>query len=1266
MRLNRKNFKYILTLLLGLALFSCEKNNPNDGIFVSNLRCEYLKNPEGIDVLNPRLSWSINSDSRNVVQVAYQIIVSSSPEKLAANEGDRWNSGRVKSDQSLQIEYGGVPLKSRTHCYWKVKVWCNHGESEWSPAAYWSMGLLHFKDWQGRWIGIDHSFPWDSETTFSRLSARYLRKEFELKETGIKQAIVYIIGLGLYELFINGERIGDQVLSPSPTDYFKAVKYNTYNVTNEIKSGRNAIGVVLGNGRYYTMRQQYKTYKIKNFGYPKLLLQLEIEFNNGARQTISSDSSWKITADGPVRSNNEYDGEEYDARKEMPGWNMTGYDDSEWLNAEYVQPPGGEYSAQMNENMKIMETIKPRSVTMLSKGKYIIDMGQNIAGWLKIRVKGRRGDRVVLRFAETLQDNGELFTANLRDAKATDIYILKGEEEEAWEPSFVYHGFRYVEVTGFPGVPTVDNFEGRIVYDNISQTGSFVSSDSILNRIYENAFRGIRSNYKGMPVDCPQRNERQPWLGDHAAGSLGESFIFDISRLYAKWLDDIEQSQKADGCIPDVAPAYWNYYTDNMTWPGTYLIVADMLYRQYSDAKAIKMHYPSMKRWLIYMKERYMENYIMTKDSYGDWCVPPESPELIHTRDSSRITDKKLIATAYYYYFLKLMQRFAGIIGAKQDTEHFNELAEKIKNAFNQNYFNEKTFRYSNNTVTANILPLAFGIVPEKHAENVFKNIIEKIVRENNNHISTGVIGTQWLMHTLSQYGRSDVALRIATNPTYPGWGYMIKNGATTIWELWNGNTANPSMNSHNHVMLLGDLISWMYNNLAGIQADTRFPGYKRIIMQPQPIDGLDSVSASYHSVHGLIKSAWKSETERFIWNISIPCNTKAEIYIPATSVNFITESGKKISSLPGVKFIKMENRIAVFEIGSGNYSFISEFPWRKGIIKDEFIFTHAPFPESHAATIAETKKGIVAAWFGGTKERNPDVAIWCSRNENGRWSQPVKIADGQINDTLRYPCWNPVLFQVAGNELLLFYKTGPKPSLWQGWMKSSSDGGINWSKANPLPDGFVGPVKNKPVILENGQLICGASSENNGWKVYIEITPDFGKTWTKTPFISGWNYFQAIQPAVLKHPDNAIQILCRSKNRAIVDSWSFDGGITWSTLGKTSLPNNNSGIDAVTLKDGRHILVYNHVRPLKGQSKGPRTPLNMAVSDDGKTWYAALVLEDSPIGQYSYPSVIQSTDGLIHIVYTWRREIIKHMVVDPSKIILKKIKNGKWPDINR
>jgi len=1244
----------VLTFLVSIFL-----NSFGQDIQLTNLRCEMLVNPEGIDVLSPRFSWEIVSNEQEVNQTAFQLLVASSKDNLDKNNGDIWTSGLNVTNQSINIVYDGKPLISQTKYYWKVKVTTNKGKSEWSQPATWSMGLLKTSDWKAKWIGLDKSFPGDSLVMHSRLAARYLRKEFTSKKE-IKQATVYISGLGLYELYINGERIGNQVLAPSPTDFEKSVKYNTFDVTSKIKLGKNAIASILGNGRYFNMRQNYKPHKIKTFGFPKMILQLEIEYSNESRQTIISDNSWKISVDGPILANNEWDGEEYDANKEIPEWNIADFDDSKWLKPEYILAPGGILSAQMNYNMKVLENRLPNTITQVSPDTFILDMGQNMVGWIKLSAKGEKGKQIKLRFAETLLPNGQLYMNNLRSARVTDIYTLKGSGVETWEPSFVYHGFRYVEVTGYPGTPTVGNFEGRIVSDEMAVTGTFESSDKTLNQNFKNASWGILGNYKGMPIDCPQRDERQPWLGDRAIGSRGESFIFDNANLYAKWLDDIEQSQKPDGQIPDMSPPFYMiYYSDNMTWPGTYILVANMLYEQFGNTRPIEKHYASMKKWMDYMRSKYMKDYIVTKDKYGDWCVPPESKELIHSQDSTRKTDGQLIATSYYYYLLKLMNRFAGLTGNEKDTVENVDLRNNIKDAFNNQFLNKEKFQYSNNTVTANLLPLYFGMVPDSAYQKVFDNIAAK-TKENNYHLSTGLIGTQWLMRGLSENGRPEIAYQIATNRDYPSWGYMAENGATTIWELWNGNTASPKMNSHNHVMLLGDLITWYYENLAGIKAGQ--PGFKHIIMKPEIPDGLNSVKASFKSIHGLISSQWRNQPERFTWKITIPANTTATIYIPANSQYEISENNRPVSECNGVKFIRMDGKRAVFEVGSGNYQFASENLWKKGISKDEFIFERASFPESHASTIAETPKGLIVAWFGGTKERNPDVCIWVSRFENNKWTEPYQVADGIVNDSLRYACWNPVLYKIPKGELLLFYKTGPKVSEWKGWMKTSKDDGITWSNAQALPEGFIGPVKNKPVLLPNGNLLCASSTEGNGWKVHFEITPDFGKTWKKIGPINDGKTINAIQPSVLFHKDGSLQILCRTKNRAIAESWSKNNGKTWSPMTLTSMPNNNSGTDAVTLMNGWQLLVYNHVLPPEGRSKGARTPLNVAISKDGKTWFATTILEDSPVSQYSYPSVIQTTDGMVHIVYTWRRERIKHVVINPLKLELTPIKNGIWP----
>jgi alpha-L-rhamnosidase len=622
------------------------------------------------------------------------------------------------------------------------------------------------------------------------------------------------------------------------------------------------------------MRPRYKPQKIKEFGFPKLLLQLEIEYTDGHKERVVSDEHWRFTADGPIRTNNEYDGEEYDATKELTGWNEAGYREDGWLKPQLVGAPGGRISAQMDAPIRVMAVARPVGLKKVGE-KWILDMGQNLAGWVKMKVKGHRGEKVVLRFGETLQKDGELYTANLRDARVTDSYTLKGEGEEVWRPAFVFHGFRYVEISGYPGEPVVGDFEGEAVYDDMKTTGYFKTDNELVNRIYINAWWSIAANYKGMPLDCPQRNERMPWLGDRATGALGESYAFGNAGFYAKWLGDIADAQKPDGSLPDVAPAYWNYYSDNMTWPGTYLLVADMLYRQYGDLRSIGRHYASMKKWLYYMKGKYSAGGIMMKDKYGDWCVPPESPELIHSKDSSRMTDGKLIATAYYYHLVELMDEFARQTG--HEDKEWRRLAIEVKDAFNKKWLDGKTGGYSNNTVTANLLPLYFGMVPEAYRDRVFGHIVRKI-EENKEHISTGVIGTQWLMRGLTQYGRSDLAWKIAANKDYPGWGYMVERGATTIWELWNGDSANPAMNSQNHVMLLGDLITWMYEDLAGIAPGE--PGFKKIVMRPSFV-GPGSVTATYDTPYGLVSSRWKRSGSAVVWNVTVPGNTSAKIYLP-------------------------------------------------------------------------------------------------------------------------------------------------------------------------------------------------------------------------------------------------------------------------------------------------------------------------------------------------------------------------------------------------
>ena len=908
----KKFFLQITLIITALFTFSAQAQNQ---ISVTNLRCEMLNNPEGIDVVQPRLSWQIKSDVNDVKQTAYQILVASTLENLNANKADLWDSGKVASNESVNIIYNGKKLGDRQNAFWKVSVFTNKGEIKSAVTAHFSIGILTYADWKStRWIGYEKLSKDDSVSQYSRLSARYLRKEIDLKKQ-VKSAKVYIMGMGLYELYINGNKIGDQVLAPVPTDYTKNVKYNVFDVTSQLKEGKNMLGTILGNGRFFAMRQDYKPYKIKSFGFPKMALQLFVEYTDGTKDIIRTDDTWKLTTDGPILSNNEYDGEEYDARKELKGWATTSFDDATWVNARYVQEPGGFYEAQMMPNMKIMGEVKPISIKATVKGTYILDMGQNMVGWLQLKVKGKSGDQITMKFAESLQADGSLYIANLRDAKTTDIYTLKGEGEEIWEPRFIFHGFRFVEISGFPTKPTLENFVGKVVYDDIKTTGTFESSDATMNQIFKNAWWGISGNYKGMPIDCPQRNERQPWLGDRTTGAYGESFLFNNQNLYAKWLDDIKYSQTQDGGLPDVAPAFWRYYGDNVTWPGTYITVGDMLYQQFGDEEVIKKQYPSMKKWMVYMEENYLKDNLMDKDKYGDWCVPPESLELIRSKDPARLTDGQLLSSAFYYQLLNIMKKFATIANEGNDIAHYDDLTTRIKKAFNAKFLNTEKNYYANNTVTANVLPLAFGMVPENLIDKVFQNMVHEVEVTKNGHISTGVIGTQFLMRTLTNFGRGDLAFKLASNKTYPSWGYMVENGATTIWELWNGNTADPTMNSQNHVMLLGDLLIWYYENMAGIKSNPETPGFKQIIMKPDFNARLTFVNASYESIYGLIKSDWKKNKNTLVWKITIPANSSALVYLPTTNASDVKVNKEKVS-----KNYKIENNKLVLELPSGTY----------------------------------------------------------------------------------------------------------------------------------------------------------------------------------------------------------------------------------------------------------------------------------------------------------------------------------------------------------
>jgi alpha-L-rhamnosidase len=812
---------------------------------------------------------------------------------------------------AVRIEFaGGEPLLVQTDSHWRAIVkpedgWQNPGflDAAWQPAK--DLGRFGMAPWGDAGFTAEH-----------RLPARLLRKEFTVARRA-RRATVYYAGLGLSELYLNGAKVGDHVLSPGLTDYDKHVLYVTFDVTKQLASGRNALGLMLGNGRYYAPRGEAVPAKTRDFGYPKALVQLNIEYEDGTRASVVSDESWKLSTAGPIRANNEYDGEEYDARMELAGWNRAGFDDAQWEPAQAVQAPAGMVAAQMAEPLRVTDTLKPRSVKKLKTGVYIFDMGQNMVGWCRIWVSGPKGTRVMLRHAETLNPDGSLYVANLRSAKAADIYTLKGAGTEVYEPRFTYHGFRYVEVSGLPSEPTASTLEGRVVNDDMERQADFTSSNSLLNQIHKNMFWGIRGNYRSIPTDCPQRDERQGWLGDRSQVSRSESYMFDVAAFYSKWMTDLADAQRPDGSIPDVAPNYWPLYNDDLTWPGTFLFVHGMLYDQYADKRAMERDYPAMKKWIEH-ERGYVKDGLISKDQYADWCVPPENPKLIHSQDPARVTDKTLIATSYYYELLRVMARFARILDKPTEAADFDTRADQIQDTFQRRFFKLERSSYDNGTQTSSILPLYFNMVPADFRQAVVDSLVNNIQTRSDNHVGTGLVGAQWLMRTLSDTGHADLAYQIATQKTYPGWGYMVEQGATTIWELWNGNTADPAMNSGNHVMQIGDLAVWMYEYLAGIRADPEQPGFRHALIHPYPAGDLTFVKASHKSMYGTVASSWKRDKGQFTLDVTVPPNTTATVWVPAKDPAGVTESGRRM------KPARTEVGYAVFEVASGSYAFRS------------------------------------------------------------------------------------------------------------------------------------------------------------------------------------------------------------------------------------------------------------------------------------------------------------------------------------------------------
>ncbi len=889
------------------------------------LRCEYRVNPLGIDIVRPRLSWEMNDNRRGAAQTAYQILVASTPQILVSGQGDLWDSGKVASDKSAQISYAGKPLKSRMRCYWKVRLWdADQKAGSYSSPAVWTLGLLKPEDVKAKWIGVDGPMtypnrpradaaapkPADSNTP---LACPLFRKEFQVKGN-VRRATVYASALGNYRLHLNGQPVGDDYFTPGWTDYRKRVYYNTYDVTRLVRSNApNAIGGVLAGGWY----ADPIAWDRKRFHYgnkPRLFAQLEIELADGTIQTVATDGTWK-TVFGPYIEGEFLAGETYDATREIGGWDEPGLNDQAWQAVTAADSSGAKFF-QAFPGVTVQQTgiLKPVKITEPRPGTYVFDMGQNFAGFARLRARGPKGTKIVLRFAEMLNPDGTIYTANLRSARATDTYILEGTDTELWQPRFTYHGFRYVQVTGYPGKPGLDAVTGIAINSNVPLVGSFECSSPMVNRLYQNIVWTQRANYMSVPTDCPQRDERLGWMGDAEAFVRAACCNADVAAFFTKWLVDVDDAQGPSGDFPDVAPRVVATGGGTAAWADAGTICPTTIYWVYNDERLLARHYPAMCKWVEYCRH-HSKNLLRPNQGYGDWLsIRADTP-------------KDVLATAYFAHSTYLTAKAAEILGKADDARKYGALFQQIKDSFNKAYL-KPDGRIKGNTQTCYVLALAFDLLPVEKRPAAIRYLAHDI-RSHGDHLSTGFVGTSLLMPTLSATGNNALAYKVLLNDTFPSWGYSIKYGATTIWERWDGWTAekgfqDPGMNSFAHYAF-GAVGQWLFRTVAGI--DTAKPGFQQLRIHPQPAPGLTWVKAAYRSLHGRVATQWKIDGGELTLSVAIPANTTADIVLPAARADDVTESSRSLARAKGLRIIGMGKGQLLVHTPAGQYHFAMPAP---------------------------------------------------------------------------------------------------------------------------------------------------------------------------------------------------------------------------------------------------------------------------------------------------------------------------------------------------
>lgn len=888
---------------------------------VVGLRCNHLVNPLGVHDAAPLLSWRLEAgERRGARQTAYRITVSTTRDGAA----DLWDSGRVASDQTQHIAYAGQTLASRQRAWWRVTVWDEANRAAESKAAFWEAGLLSPDDWRARWIGS--ALVGGPETA---TPSPHLRTVFNVSRK-VVSARLYVSALGLYEFHLNGQRVGEDVFTPGWTDYNKRVQYQVYDVGGLLRPGANAAGAILGDGWYcghigWKPRQYYGDR-------PRLLAQLEINYTDGTRETIVSNDAWR-TAPGPITESDFMHGESYDARRELPGWDTTDFDERGWLPVVTFPAPNISLVPTLGPTVREAQQLKPIAPPVL-KGAWpapvwIFDLGQNMVGRVRLHVKGTAGQLIKLRFAEVLTAEGQIYTDNLRGARQTDYYICRGDAAgETWESRFTFHGFRYVEMSGHEAQPLEDAITGIVLHSDTPRTGDFACNDPLVNQLQRNIDWGQRGNFLEVPTDCPQRNERLGWMGDAQVFSRTAAWNRDVEAFFHKWMRDVEDAQSPEGAFSAISPQVEGCPADGgPAWADAGVICPWTMYLYYADRGLLAKHYAAMKRFIAYL-EKTSKNLIrvhpeVTKwGGFGDWLALDGSGK------TEGGTPKDLIGTAFFVYSTDIVARVARILGHKADAERFEKLAQRVRRAF-QHRFITGDGLVSGLTQTCYVLALHFDLAPEALRPKLLAELLRDI-EQRGWKLSTGFVSTSYVPHVLTRFGRNDVAFKLLHQKDWPSWLYAVTQGATTIWERWDGWTKekgfqDPGMNSFNHYAY-GAIGAWLYATVAGVDVDEAQPGYKHIVLRPTPGGELTSVKGTLESMHGLIVSAWTSAPGKFEWEVIVPPNTTATARFPVPAGARITEGGRPLARAAGVKLAKGAADAPVCELVAGHYRFTASW----------------------------------------------------------------------------------------------------------------------------------------------------------------------------------------------------------------------------------------------------------------------------------------------------------------------------------------------------